>query len=70
MINFIKKGQTPTQVFKDQVGSPDESKATILDGVFPYTTLLTKPIYALNTSSILHNKMDIHIHTHALLITH
>jgi hypothetical protein len=27
--------QASTQVFKDQVRSPDESRSTILDGVFP-----------------------------------
>lgn len=34
----------------------------------PYT-FLPKPIYTLKTSSILHNKVDIHIYTHAFLIT-
>ena len=34
----------------------------------PYT-FLPKPIYTLKTSSILHNKVDIHIYTHAFLTT-
>jgi hypothetical protein len=59
-----------TQAFKDQAKSSDESRSTNLGWnlSLPYS-FLPKPIYALKTSSILHNKVDIHIYTHALLIT-
>ena len=64
--------QASTQVFKDQVRSPDESNPQSWMESFPYSTLsYPKPIYALKISSILHNKVDIHIypcfHNHLLI---
>jgi hypothetical protein len=52
-------------------GHQDESRSTILDGVFSYSTLsYPKPIYALKISLILHNNVAMPIYTHAFVITY
>jgi hypothetical protein len=57
----IKEGQDSSQILK---GIKIHNLGWSISLPYPF---LPKPIYALKASSNLHNKVDIHIYTHAFL---